>query len=154
MPQGTSVYAGAVTTSAAYLVDGTYDGDHIFPARWFESPCTFSGFSPPDRAQMELGVPSGVECVYPIDIPPYRARAAVFVDYPFFARERVKLVEPIRRWTSTDNDVAQWRSPISPPAPDVVLAKVGEVLGLHWQCGRGLLEGPSALVCVFRRPHG
>jgi hypothetical protein len=65
-------------------------GEWVFTAsggwntvRWFEPPCTFTGFTPPAGARVRTGVVDGGTCWYSVNYPPYEASSASFTQYPY-----------------------------------------------------------------------
>ena len=66
-PHGYDILYGATVqqTPGAYLYDSHYAGDRYFPARWFDAPCRFSGFTPPSGAHLETHVASTANCYEP-----------------------------------------------------------------------------------------
>ena len=113
-PEGHDIYFGA-KSRGEYLLDGTIGGSSFTPMRWFESPCTFSGFSAPPEARMRTGVATTATCTYPIDVAPYSATAPVLVDYPYLTEDDLQLVDwPVIGPTGTpaaDYSVSTWPAP-------------------------------------------
>jgi hypothetical protein len=76
-PEGQEIYFGA--RSRGEFLFKSSNG----PVRWFEEPCTYSGFAPPEGARMRVGVTTWAECRYPIEEWPYYEDSPIFVQYPY-----------------------------------------------------------------------
>jgi hypothetical protein len=82
---GYDVYWGATTNEDQWLF---FNGSGVI--RWFEPPCTYSGYAPPSGARLRSGVPTdGATCFYPIEESPYSGEASVSVDYPYLSEDDI-----------------------------------------------------------------
>jgi hypothetical protein len=116
-PQGYDIFFGARVQQSpgAYLYDSN-DGAGVI--RWFEPPCSFSGFTPAAGARMQYGVPSTAACrewvrdVGPVDFP-------VFVDYPYLLESDVGPASPLRP-TRAGDAVDRWEPFPPDPGPTAV----------------------------------
>jgi hypothetical protein len=138
-PAGTSIYFGAKVPEPGQYLFAADD----WPAgvRWFEEPCTFTGFRPPDGARMMLGVPSSEpgeqpQCAYPLPAPVYVGYADIFVDYPYIDERDLGAGGPIEPATSS-TPVPNYPS-LDPP-PDV--GHVRSALGAALSGDGGALGG-------------
>lgn len=112
-PVGANIYEGA-TSRGEWLVNGTINFTTFTPVRWFQSPCTFSGFVPPHGSRMRYGVPtSGSLCSYSIDAPPYYDYAQIRVNYPYFTEDDLQLTDfpVIAPYGSYNQDYSRPRAP-------------------------------------------
>jgi hypothetical protein len=80
-PQGSEMYEGATVQQSpgayVYWAKNNLDLSMYRPVRWFEQPCTFSGFTPPPGARLQTGVSAGVNCNV------YGTLHPIYVDYPY-----------------------------------------------------------------------
>lgn len=77
--QGFSVFFDATVQQSpgAYLYWGRLNGQLFNPVRWFEEPCTFSGFNVPPGGRLQAGVASGTLCYAEQEYH------GAIVDYPY-----------------------------------------------------------------------
>lgn len=122
MPYGTEIYYGARVEQqpGAYLFHGWLNGTPFGPARWFEPPCAFSGYSGPAGARIENAVPSTARCVIPDTFPPEEAE--ILVDYPYLLQSDLRAMEPIRRYDQSRDGNPNAISP-APPDPGVAATR-------------------------------
>jgi hypothetical protein len=116
-PYGAVIYYGATVQQSpgAYLYYGEQGGFSYTPARWFEQPCPFSGFSAPPDSRMQTGVASGVQCAYGT----YgELRAPVSVDYPYVTVGDLEHLDMLHRYNQGADGSPTFTSP-APPDPGI-----------------------------------
>ncbi|MEN3281388.1 MAG: hypothetical protein V7607_2528 [Solirubrobacteraceae bacterium] len=123
-PEGYDIFFGATVgqSPGAYL----FDAD---PIRWFEPPCAYSGFDPPDGAIL-AGAESTATCLIPGTDP--EQYASVRVVYPYVAEDMIRLRRPMRPYRYPEDCC----SAIGHEAQPVDLGDVETALGTHFDESR------------------
>jgi hypothetical protein len=114
-PYGTEIYFGARVQQrpGAYLYSGGHSGSTFTIVRWFEAPCSFSGFSAPSPAHMQLHLSTTATCAE------FNGRVwveyPIYVDYPYLLASEIKPQRPFRPY----NERTDWATATvgSPPDP-------------------------------------
>jgi hypothetical protein len=124
---GESVFFGATVQQfpGAYLYNSLSSAGAI---RWFEEPCSFSGFAPARGARMETHVYSGGQCNEWSEADRQWHLYSLYVDYPYLLESDLKPAAPARPFDSeTDSPDA---TTTTPPDPGVgaVEGDAGEAL--------------------------
>lgn len=127
-PEGHDIYYGA-QSRGEWLFNGRYSGSSRFtPIRWFEAPCTFSGFTAAPGAHLRTGVPSTAKCSYSIDVPPYSAEADVLVDYPYLTAKDIAATATLSKHKPGEKPYDYSFGAVPAPDASVTTQLIGEFL--------------------------
>lgn len=127
-PAGATIFFGAKSTGE-WLLNGAIGNTEFNPIRWFEPPCTFSGYTAPPPSQLRSGIDSGQTCFFPTPNPPtYEGSSRVYVDVPYVTPDKLKLLDwpVIGPWGSQTYNYGGNFPPT--PAPEIVEPKIEEDL--------------------------
>jgi len=130
-PEGYDILYGATVQQSpgAYL----YNWDGAGVIRWFDPPCSFSGFTPAPGARMQHSVPSTAECY---EYTPQGWRdLPVYVNYPYLLESDLHPTGPLRPQQPGD-DVDGW----DPNPPDPGATSVEDDLDALDEDGKDLLR--------------
>jgi len=99
VPSTQEIYNGVKPPAPGrYVYEGWIGSNQYRPARWFDSPCPFSGYSPPQNAHFEQSAPSTAKCAYSIPFPPYLAYSTILVDYPYLDQSDLVPMGTLRKY--------------------------------------------------------
>ena len=134
---GETIYYGAKVEQSpgAYLYSATLNGERYTPVRWFQDPCTFSGYSTPPAASLATAS-SGVSCFIGHDpVLPIPLYAPVTVETPY------------REWADGLQEFPRPYVPERDGQPDIQLpAPPDPGIGTAEERAEDELEGDKALL--------
>jgi hypothetical protein len=130
-PYGTEIFFGATVQQrpGAYVYNAGYSGSSFPIARWFDSPCDFSGFSAPGGGRLQTHVSSLALCNEYSEADREFHLYSVYVDYPYLLVSDLYPTGPFVPFDA-ENDVPDYTTERPPdPGAEAVEGQLGTAMG-------------------------